>query len=78
LAGSCRVHVTCMGTGLSEILNHNECSPPLLGAYMYTRLQTWWCYSWLNSLSQILLHSHCSSTTHISTVFLLGFLVVPV
>jgi len=29
-----------MHTGLSEILNHNEQSTPLLEAYMYTNLQT--------------------------------------
>jgi len=40
-----------MSTGLSEILNHNEQSSPLLGAYMYANLQTRWhihcCCRWL-------------------------------
>jgi len=40
-----------MHTGLSEILNHNERSSAHLGAYMYTKLQTWWrihcCRDWL-------------------------------
>jgi len=30
-----------MHSGLSEILNHNNQSPPLLVAYMYTKLHTW-------------------------------------
>jgi len=30
-----------MRTGLSETLIHNEQSTLLLGAYMYTKLQTW-------------------------------------
>jgi len=40
-----------MPTGLSEILNRNERSAPLLGAFMYTKLQTQWhihcCDGWL-------------------------------
>jgi len=31
-----------MHTGLSEILNHNNRSSPLLVAYVYTKLQTRW------------------------------------
>jgi len=78
MAGSCRVHVTRgMRIGLSEILNHNERLTSLLGAYMYTKLQTRWhihcCQRWLNSLSQTLLHSHYSNTVNISTVFMLVF-----
>jgi len=78
MARSCRVHVTWgMRTGLSENLNRNEQSPLLLGAYIYaglqTRLQIYCCQKWLNSLSQTLLHSHCSNTVNISTVFMLGF-----
>jgi hypothetical protein len=76
MARSSRVHVTWgMHTGLSEILIHNEKSTPLLGAYMYTKPQTWryihCCYRWLNSLSQTVLHSHCSNTGNISTVVML-------
>jgi len=37
-----------MLTGLSEIFNHNERTSPLLVAYTYTTLETWWrshcCY----------------------------------
>jgi len=48
-----------MLAGLSEILNHNARSSGLLGAYMYTKLQTWWqihCYHGLqNSLSHTLI-----------------------
>jgi len=66
-----------MCRGLPEILNHNVKSTPLLGAYMYNKLQTWWsiyCFhGWLNSLSHTLLHSHCNNTTIISTVFYEGF-----
>jgi len=41
MAGSCTVCVTGdVHTGLSEILNYNEQSTALLGAYMYTKLQT--------------------------------------
>jgi len=42
MAGSCVVHVTCgMRTELSGILNHNKQWTPLLGAYRYTKPQTW-------------------------------------
>jgi len=36
MAGSCRMGGTCgMHTGLSQILNHNARTYPILGAYMY-------------------------------------------
>jgi len=75
MAWSCRMNVTWdVHTGLSEILNHNKQSNPLLGACMYTKLQTQWhIQCWLNSLSHTLLHSHCSNTINISTVLLLRF-----
>ena len=80
VAWSYTINVTRdMHTGLSEILNHNEQSPLLLGAYIcsYTKLQTWWqihcCQGWINSLSQALLHSQCSNTFNISTVIMLRF-----
>ena len=59
VAESCRVHVTWgTGTGLSEILYHNERSSPPLRAYMHTKLTklTWnsvistdfcFCFPWL-------------------------------
>jgi len=66
-----------MHTGLSENLHRNEQSLPLLWADIYAGLQTRLqihCYQrWLNSLSQTLLHSHCSNTVNISTVFMLVF-----
>jgi hypothetical protein len=57
---------------------HNEQSAQLSGAYMYmyTKLQTQWhihCQVWLISLSQTLLHNHCSNKIDISTVVMLGF-----
>ena len=62
---------------LWEICNLSEQSTPLLGAYKYTKLQTRWhihcCYRWINSLSDTLLHSHCSNTVNICTVVMLGF-----
>jgi len=75
---SCRMHVTwdtCIW--LAEILNHNEKSTPLLGAYTCTKLQTRWliqcCCGWLNSFSQTLLHIHCKNNANISAVVMLGF-----
>jgi hypothetical protein len=73
MAGSCRMNVTWdVCTGLSEILNRNEQSIPLLCAYMYTKLQTWWhihcCHKWLNSLSRTILRSQCGNTISISAV----------
>jgi hypothetical protein len=72
------VCVTCnMCIGLSEFINHTEQSTILLGAYVYTKLQTQWniqCrHRRINSLSQIILHSHCSITINIFTVVMLGF-----
>ena len=74
------VHVICcvtwvMRTELLEIPNHNERSSQREGAYVYTKLQTHFhcCYGWLNSLSQTLLHSHCSNTINIFTVVMLLF-----
>jgi len=77
--GGCLCHVECMWheTGLSGILNRNEQWTPFLGACIYIKLQTQWhiqcCYGWINSLSEALLHSHCSNTIKISTVVMLGF-----
>jgi len=75
MAGSCIVRVTWgVCTGFSEIPNPNERSLPLLAAYTYTKLQTWWCsqccYGSLNSISGTLLHSQCSN---IFTVVMLVF-----
>ena len=75
---SCRMNVTWdLHTGLWEILSDNEQPTLLLGAQMYTKLHTQWhiqcCHRWLNSLSETLLHSHCSNTINISTVVMLGF-----
>ena len=59
------------------IINRNERSPLPLGAYVYTKLQTWWyiqCCKWITkfALSDIL-HSHCGTIVNISFVVVLGF-----
>ena len=80
MSGWCTVCVTWdVRTGLSEILNHNGWSYALLGAYMYTKLQTRWhvlcCYGWLHLLSHTWQHICYSNTINISTVVMLGFLL---
>ena len=66
-----------MHRGLSEILNHDEQSTPLLGTDMYTKLQTKCrisCWYWrLKSICQTFLHNHCPNTIDISTVVMLVF-----